>query len=347
MFIFDLVEPLELIGYVREVQAELEDNEFTLSNIVPNRFIRDIQYKIPLGGTVEDVSAAPVRNWDAETSPSPRRGLTTGNMYGELAPITRVYKLGEEERLRLDALQRGTNDRVIDQIFDDAANGARAVAARVEMMRGEILYRRRIDFNENGVAQSVDYNGSLSHVVAPAILWSSVGTSTPISDLIAWQRIYVASNGFRPAQMLMSEVSVDQMLRSQEVRGLMADISGTPPALITRDALDQLLRTFRLPAILEYEGQVKWNDAVQRIIPEDRVIFLPPDNAERWSETLFGVTAEALELVEARQIDAEDMEGVTAVITHTTNPVSRWTQVTGTAITTLARPDYLLVADVA
>jgi hypothetical protein len=95
--VFDLVDPQELVGYVRGVQLEQERNRFTLAAFLPNRNIDEIEYRITQG-TLQMAESATVRAWDTESPIGSRQGLR--RMFGELPPMSRKIRLGEEERLR-------------------------------------------------------------------------------------------------------------------------------------------------------------------------------------------------------------------------------------------------------
>src|SRR5690606_9897113 len=199
--IYDLADPQELQGFVRAIQNEQEQNRFVLSQFLPNDNIDDIEYRV-VRGTLQDQDAALIRAWDTESPIGSRQGVS--RIMGELPPISKKIRLGEEERLRRRALERNDNSGLVDAIYNDAANMARAVAARIEMLRGEALYSGQININENGVVQTVDFGRDASHEEAPAILWSDTATSVPVSDENAWMETYNDTNSTLPGVALAS-----------------------------------------------------------------------------------------------------------------------------------------------
>src|SRR3954468_13340015 len=171
----DFITPPELTGYVRAALADLDRNRFTLSQWLPRREIDDLVYRFTRGG--EGLTdAATVRAYDAESPIGSRPGVT--RITGELPPISRKIRLGEYERLR----QRRDDSAIRAAILSDAERMARAVAARLEMFRGEALYRGQLQISENGVIATVDFGRAGGHTVAPGVLWSTVATATPLAD---------------------------------------------------------------------------------------------------------------------------------------------------------------------
>lgn len=340
--IYDLADPQELQGFVRQVQAEQEENRFVLSQFLPNDNIDDIEYRVTQG-QLNDQDAALVRAWDTEAPIGSRQGLS--RIMGELPPISKKIRLGEEERLRRRQLDRGGDaTEIVNAIYDDASNLARSIAARVEMLRGEALYSGAININENGVNQAVPFGRLGSHSVAPGILWSTVATATPIQDEQAWITTYVNTNGVRPALALTSQAVVNNLLLNAQYRQ-MAPVNGVTPPFLSLAGLNQIRAAYDLPPIVVYDVSVRVNGVVTRVIPADRFIYLPPAS-EPLGRTLFGTTAESLELIGAQQIAQDQAPGMVAVVEKTFDPVATWTKCAAIALPVLINPNLTFVADV-
>lgn len=345
MLIYDLADPQELQGFVRGVQQELDANTFTLSSVLPNQMLDDIEWRI-VSGSLLDQDAAKVRAWDTEAPLGKRQGLSRKS--GELPPISKKMRVGEEERLRLRSLQGGgSTKQIVDAIYDDASNLARAVAARMEMFRGEALYTGAIAINENGVKATVSFGRAGSH--APSALtgadkWDAYTTCKPIQNLQTWVQTYVDTNGVRPAVIQTSSAVIGHLLLSDQVRTLLSVVSGAP-ALVTMSQLSAVLQAFNLPPIVAYDVVTRVDGSATRVIPADKVLLLPPAS-EPLGKTFWGVTAEALELVGAAQINQDQAAGLTAVVEKTFDPVSTWTKVSAVGLPVLANPNLTLVADV-
>ena len=341
--VYDLADPQELQGFVRTAFGEEERNQFVLSQFLPNLNIDEIEYRINRG-TLRDQDAAFVRSWDTESPIGNRQGVE--RMLGELPPISKKIRLGEEERLRLRALERGNNNQLVDAIFNDAANMARAVAARIEMFRGEALWAGSLTINENGVNQTIPFGRAAGHTnVAPGILWSSTGTAVPIQDEQAWTTTYTDANGVAPAVALTSTRVINYLLLNAQYRSMAAQ-NGITPAFLSVTGLNQIRATFGLPPIVKYDVKVRVNGTATRVIPDDKFIYLPPAG-EPLGRTFFGTTAEALELVDAQQIGIDQAPGMVAVVEKTFDPVATWTKAAAVALPVLVNPDLSFSADVA
>ncbi|SDI40965.1 Phage major capsid protein E [Sinosporangium album] len=339
----DYALPAELTGYVRAALADMPVNQFQLARWLPNRTIDDLQYRFVRGGQGL-AEAATFRAYDAESPIGRREGVT--RVTGELPPISRKIRLGEYDRLR----QRRADGQVRGRILDDARTMTRAVATRMELARGEALYSGKIMLDENGVIAEVDFGRKGSHMVAPATLWSNTGAATPLVNLLAWLDIYTATNGAGPGAILTSRRVMSLMMANAELRALVATTAGTP-SVVSRDAINAVLQAYGLPPVHIYDTQVSVNGSATRVIPDDRLLFLPapvdPDDfdSSELGATLWGTTAEALEPEYA--IEDGEEAGIVAGAYSTKDPVAVWTKAAAIGLPILANPDLTLVADVA
>lgn len=338
----DYITPAELTGYVRAALADLDRNRFILSQWLPRLEVDDLVYRFTRGG--EGLTdAATFRAYDAESPIGNRPGVT--RVTGELPPISRKIRLGEYDRLR----QRRDDGAIRAAILSDAERMARAVAARLEMARGEALYRGSLVISENGVIATVDFGRAGGHTVAPGVLWSTVASATPLADMIAWRDTYIATNGESPGAILTSTTVLGYLLRNAEIRALAATVAGTP-TIVSQTAVNSVLAAYGLPPLYIYDAQVRVNGVATRVIPADRVVMLPtpgnpdvPDSTDLGA-TLLGPTAESLE----PEFGLSGVEpGVVSGAYSTKDPVAVWTKAAAIGIPVLANPDLTLAADVA
>lgn len=323
MLLYDLVDMQELQGFVRTFQAEIERDTFTLSRFLPNNNIDDIEYRVTRNRR-QDQDAATIRAWDTEAPIAARRAAME-RLMGELPPISRKIRLGEEERLRRRSIERGGNtDGIVDAVYDDAGNMARAVTARVEMLRAEALLNAELDIDENGVVQTVDFDRDPELEVDAAGPFSDP-TAEVVSELVAWLKVYQEINdGARPGRILASDRILGGLLFNEQIRAL-AGTNEAAPQLISPNAVANVFQAYGIPPMEAIETHVRVNGVRQRILPDNVLIFVPP-NARDLGETLSGTTAEALELVGARQLEADQAPGLTAVVEKTFDPVATWTK---------------------
>lgn len=341
MLIYDLVDTQELQGYVRGVQIEEDRNRFVLSQYLPNRQVDEIEWRANTG-TLRDQDAAVVRSWDTESPIGSRQGIS--RLMGELPPISKKIRLGEEERLRRRALERSSSTELVNAIYDDAGNMARAVLARIEMMRGELLFNAKIVLNENGVSQTIDFARLGSHTVTAGTLWSTTASATPVSDLRTWIAVYIATNGVPPAFILASTDVVSNLLLNAQIRALATNVAGTP-ALVTVDTVQAVLQAFGLPPIVTYDVNTRVNGVATRVTPSNKIVLMPPAN-EPLGNTILGTTAESLELADAQQINIDQTPGLVSVVEKTFDPVATWTKAAAVALPIMPNPNLTFTATV-
>jgi hypothetical protein len=333
----DYVAPAELTGYARGALADLAVNAFRLSDYLPDRLIDDLDYRFYTGG--EGLAeAATFRSYDAESPIGARPGIQ--RVSGELPPISRKIRLGEYDRLRM----RNATGGILDALYSDAERMVRSVGARMELARGDALVNGRVSIAENGVQAQVDFGRTANHTVAAATVWSDTVNSKPLTDLLAWVDRYVATNGERPGRMLISSATLAYLLRNAEFRALASNVVAGTPNLVSQDAIRATLGAYGLPDFVVNDEQVRVNGAAVRVIPANRVVFLPA-NPDDLGATLWGTTAEALE--PDFGITDGDGPGVVAGVYTTKDPVAVWTKAAAIGLPILANPDLTLSATVA
>lgn len=338
----DYVEPVTLTGYARRALADLEQNQFTLSQFLPSVEIDDLDYRFTRGG--EGLAeAATFRAYDAESSIASRPGVT--RVSGELPPVSRKIRLGEYDRLR----QRKADQAITDGLFTDSERMVRAVAARIELARGQALTTGKVTISENGFTAEIDYGRLPGHSnIAPATLWSVSASATPITDLLAWQQTYVTDNdGQAPGAIITSLKVLNNILRSAEVRTLGATVAGSPQ-IVSRAVLTQVLEAYGLPPIYLNDTQVKVGATATRVIPDTAVILAPAPGAAGadtvLGSTLWGTTAESLE--SDFGLAGGDEPGIVAGAYSDKDPVALWTKAAAIALPVLANPNLTFHAKV-
>lgn len=335
----DYILPVDLTGFTRAALADIQLNQFLLSQWLPNRTIEDIDYRIT-AGQLGLARAGVFRAFNSEAPIGTREGLK--RISGELPPISIKMLLDEYTRLRLRRLQ-GT-DVMTTSIYNDAVIVARAIAARMEMARGEVLVNGTITFAENGVNAVVNYGRDGAFSVAPAILWSA-SNAVPVSDLLAWQQTYIQT-GAQVGTILTSRRVLSTLMRSTDFRQTYSTLAGTP-SVVSQSAVNATLEAFGLPPITLYDAQVQVGTTATRVIPDDKVLLLPaPGSTDDTSlgQTVWGIPAEALDpgfgLAEGEQ------GGIAAGAYTEKDPPNLWTKGSAVGLPVLANPNLAMVADV-
>lgn len=337
----DYIYPVELTGYVRDALADMQVNKFTLSQFLPNEITDDIVYRMLTGGTGLS-EAGSYRTWDAESKIG--RTQPISRLYGELPPISQKVRLSEYDRIRS---RKVTDEKVREQIFNDADTVADQVAARIEVARGDALVNGSVTLAEAGGAV-VDYGRDPSHSVTAATLWTST-SADPLSDLMAWRDTYLATNGVDPGAMLGGRRVWNLLLRNQAVRNQVFP-GANQPSVVTQANLNAMLEAQGLPPFTQYQAQVLVNGTPTKIIPDDVIVLLPPpvasDNPQgtQLGATLWGPTSESFEPEYGL---TDDEPGIVAGAYKEDDPVALWTKAAAVALPSLANPNLSFKAVVA
>jgi hypothetical protein len=337
-----LINPADLVGFVRGVALEANAYQFGLVQFFPEENVEEIEFRFTRG-QMQDVDAATYRNWD---SPAPiARRLGGQRVTGTIAPISRKIRLGEEERLRQQALQTGDVSQLRNKVYDDAANLTRSCLARVELARGKVLETAQLVLNENGVVGTLDMGRSNSMTVTAGTLWSDLANSDPINDLLVWQQAYFDLNLALPAVILMPGLTtINNLIRNQKIRNQVGTLLGAP-TVVQRAQLNALLASHNLPPIVGYMGRVRVAGTQVRILPDNKLFLLPAAN-EPMARTFVGQTIESLNLAGQGFVQVGQTAGVVATAWTSEDPVGTWTKASYNAVPFLANPNLAMVATV-
>ena len=343
MILNDLVPGGALTAFTREVPTPAN---FMLNQFLPDKAVQDIE------ATIDSVTrrnaAAQFRSYDAETPIGQRDGFSRRKVM--LPPVGQKTVIGELERLQLERIRNGGGNTaaLVDQVYDDAEVNARATLARVELARGDVLADGKFTLaGENGLQLQADFGVPTYNLVAPAgALWSDHETATPLSDLRAWAEQYASVNGEYPGYIIMSRTVRSHLLQSAEVRAQASSLAGTP-SVVAPAQLNQVLEANELPPITLYDTRVEVGTVDTRVLPVDKVVFGPSDRASL-GETVWGITAEALELAGMAnpELTYQQLPGLVGVVMKTFDPVHTWTKVGGVVMPVIYQPRKLLVAAV-
>lgn len=338
---FDLIEPGVLTGFVRELPAP---PQYTLNTWLPDNNIGDIEAAFTT--TFHRNRAAMFRAFDAETPIGQRDDFSRSRV--SMPPLGQKTLVGEEERLKLEMLRSGGNNdaALIQALYNDAKINTEAVLARMELARGQVLTTGKFSFQGENQLKGIeaDFGVASSHLPTAVDAWTDHNNADPLEQMRDWADLYTDDSGEPPAYALTSRVAIGHLLRNAAVRSAFATLGGTP-SVITRAQLAGLLDANDLPQLVQYDTQVYVGSTATRIIPVNKMIYLPANPASL-GNTYWGITAEAMELVGLGnpQLTFTQAPGLVGMVTKEGDPVRTWTKVTGIGMPVLADPLKLLTA---
>jgi len=341
-FNFDLIDPVQLTGFVREVPGPAN---YTLDSVLPNVLIEDIDVAWDIATRTN--RSAMFRSYDAETPIGQRDSFERRRV--SMPPLGVKTVVGELERLRLEQVRSGGNNtsRMIEAIYDDAERNTREVLARMELARGDVITDWKLTLSgENGLTLEADFGMPTGHDPTAAVLWSDHDDSDPIADYADWVTDYTDANGEPPGRTLTSRTVIGHMLMNAKVRTYAGSLAGTPQ-MVTRSQLNTVLEAFDLPPIFTYDTQINVGTTATRPVPANRFIMLPATPTDLGA-TYWGVTAEALELAGGQNpgIAFSQAPGLVGVVMRDGDPVRTWTKVTAIGMPIIRDPKRLMVAEV-
>lgn len=341
--LYDLVPPAELTQYIRAWDLEINqpNSDFVLNQILPDQFTDDLEFQIRKG-SLPDVDAATFRAFDTPAKHGRRQG--TRKISGSLGPVSKMMTLGEEETLRKAALDRGTNDPIINQIYADAENMCRAVKARAELARGDLIDDGIININEGGLFLEADFGRSAEMSETAPAGWDNPAT-TILTQLLGYCETYYDLNGFMPPRMRITRQHLRYMQLNDEIRDHVAPTLHGTPVRINREDIQGVFTDNELPQLWVYDGKVRVNGTQVDVLPSNKV-YLMPGADEPLGNTFYGTTAEALKLREKGLITREESPGIVAVALTQDHPVSTATLATALIMPAMPNPDLIMDIDV-
>lgn len=337
------VEPDALTAFVREVPTP---SELALTALFPTEFQDD--NTVDFAEIVRTNRTARFRSFDGRIHVSERDVGTEKRV--KLLPLSSSLSLGEYERLQLEfARNGGTNQQALARaVYNDAERLTREVHNRLEQAWGDLLTDGKLTVNENGFQGEADFGVPANHLVSPAVAWTDTANATVLSDLIAWNDVYVVTNGSRFGAMRPSQRVLRLMQRNAEIINAVHGAAAARTR-VTLSELNDLFSSEGLPTVAApYDTQVDVDGVSTRVIPDDRLIFTPA-NIRELGYTAYGVSATALELVSSNvaEMSFEEAAGIVGVVEKTGPPYRQFTYVDAVAMPILANSRRLMVADVA
>jgi hypothetical protein len=167
----------------------------------------------------------------------------------------------------------------------------RAVADALERLRGIVLVTGKATINPTnfgGKFQSDDdFGRDAGNSVTAASPWSTPSVSR-LADLQSWYDAYVTINGEEPGATLMSTRVLRALAQGTEFQTQLIN-GGARPA--TRADVDAIIAGAGIPPIVTYDRRVNVNGSLTKVIPDDRLMFLPaPVATDDWTGTQLGAT---------------------------------------------------------
>lgn len=305
----DVIEPAELTGFARASIQALEDRNGSLERWLPNTHVDDISVKFTIGenGLRE---AAEFRAFDAE--PTIARQARGRGLQLELPAIGQKMPVSEYRALRL---RNASDDAYRSHILKTTNQIVRAIADRMEMLRGVVLDEGKAIVNQRDFNISDDFGRPAEHNVVAPQLWATPAIDR-LEDLLAWDELFATTNnGTKAGAQLMSS-RVYGALRAGDQ--FVNPNTGRP---MSREQINSVLIDEGLPPIYIYDRRIKsYEGVINRVTSDENILFLPTPGADGESElgaTYWGTTLTATELDWG--IEDDERAGIVAGVVKSDN----------------------------
>src|SRR6476620_3604228 len=280
----DVIDPATLSGYMRESLAAYEARNGSLEQFLHNEHVPDISVSFDVGA-FGLTQTARFRAFDAE----PEYGKEEGGkrVMIELPAIGQKLPISEYRALR----QRNASDQaMLNSILKCADRVVRAVADRMELLRGVVLDTGKATVSQTNFTINDDFGRPAGHTVTAAAYWSIAGTDR-IADLLAWQDTYRATNSVNPGRLLMSSTVYSQFRKGTQFQNT---VTGRP---MTQSDIQAILADEGLPPIQLFDRRVNFEGTLTPVLPANKVLFLPaPEESDQLGATYWGTTLTATDL---------------------------------------------------
>jgi hypothetical protein len=277
----DIVDPIELTGYIRASLAEREAAKGSLAGFLPNREVAGIEARFKKGssGLVEE---ARFRAYDAE--PEVGKGEGGKSVVLELPAIGQTIPVSEYAQL----IARNVDDeKMKDAILGTASRLAKSISERIERLRGTVLVSGKATIDQANFKNDDDFGRSAGHSVTAAALWTTESVDR-LADLQTWYDAYVDANGVEPGALLMSNRAFRALAAGSQFKNQLLNGVSRPA---TEDDVRAVISAAGLPDIIKYDRRVLSGGVSTRVIPDDRILLLPaPVAADDWESTELGAT---------------------------------------------------------
>jgi hypothetical protein len=336
------VNPTDLTAFVREVPTP---GDATFLNAFPRRDLTT--NTINWAEITKTNRTARFRSFDGRIHVSERDAGSGRSV--NLLPLGSSIGVGEYERLQLEFARTGGTQTaaLANAVYNDAESLTNEVLNRLDQAWGDVLTDGVLTINEEGFQGEADFGVPANHKVAPSTLWTNTGTAKALTDYLAWNDTYAATNGVVPGAARVSQRVARLFQTNAEV---VAAVHGTTGRTrVTLQQLNDLLASEGLAPIEILP--IKRYDVDGTTVPvfaDDRILFTP-ENLGDLGYTAWGVSATALELVGSAQADLtfQNASGIVGVVLKEGPPFRQTTFVDAVAMPVLADARRLMVADVA
>ncbi|MEV4557180.1 major capsid protein [Kitasatospora sp. NPDC049285] len=347
MTIQDLVKDItvnDLTTFARSIQTP--DDYFLTRSVLAETHVNEVMWRIK--STSRRRNAAKYRSFSASVPFATRKVAQTVTQ-GLFPPLGEKLLVDEQELILQEQARGADQERLIETMYDDVEQHVGAIKDRLELAAGDLLVDGKLTLAENGLVTEADFQVPAANLPVAAKVWSDP-TSDPLADELRWIELLRSTGRPLPEIALTSYKAQTYLAGNAAYRAAYYGSvvgSSTPTATLTPTEVASVRARYNLPQIVTYDVQIDVDDVATRVLPENRWILLPP-NRDRFGQTQYGTTAQALALSRGSnpQIVREDAPGIVVTRGAQDDPVQIWTAGHAAAMPVLYTADAYVCATV-
>lgn len=333
----DLFSVTELLDYTKTRKFK----EHKGASLFPAKKLEALEVKMIKGASNLPVSAN-IHAFDTETEMASREGAKYS--IEELALIKRKFRLSEKDILILNQPRNSIEEaQTIRRIYNDIDTLVKSINTRIEALRMEALSTGKLVINENNVQTVIDYGCPSSHKTN--LNWSG-GTPTILEDIYDMMEKIKDDTGITPSAILTSSKILRIILKDESIRKGVLGVNSDK--FLTKTELNTFLTLQELPPIETYDEKYRielktGKFVTKRFLDENSFILMPEG---KMGETLYGLTAEELELRNKPGIDISSIGNIIIEQYYTPDPVGKWIKAVTTALPSFPYADQVFIATI-
>lgn len=359
LFELEQFETPAVISYARGIINDINNRaRYIGPTLLPFNNVEELDWKYIVGSNASPIPVmAKIKALEAESSVATRKKQLT-QVSGKIPSIARKIDVYGKTLIKLaNPRQRGNEfNEAIREVYDDTENMVKQVAARIEWLRCQTVFKGSFTYDEDGVEFSVDFgvNPALQLAYNDALFttqtaWTDKAASKPVEQLIEAIDHYADTLGYKPERIIGSAKAMSLLLRNENTeKAVFGNIFAEK--FLTRQQLNAFLTEEEIPIPVAYDAKVAVEDGAgvatpERLLPENRLVFLPPAEVPL-GETLFGPTVEEILDPDIQALNDDSAPRIFAqTYVEGVDPGKLWTKAVANAFPTFPGADSVMYLD--
>lgn len=269
----------------------------------------------------------------------------------EMPFFREAMRIGEKDRQEINKAAGASNSEyimpIIQKIYDDVNGLVQGAEVNNERMRMQLLSTGKIFITANRVNLDYDYKFKEAHkeTLLTTAKWSNTENSTPVNDIMRWQKVIEDDTGDKPTRAICSLKTWNYLMANKSIKLDLNPIGGQN-VIMTDAMLKQYFQTKLGLTVAVYNKKYALQDgSTNQFFPDDIFTLIPESIL---GNTYYGTTPEESDLMSGNT-DAQVQivnTGVAITTIKIPHPVNVETIVSEIAMPSFERIDSIFIAAV-